>query len=454
MKDLFFAALANCPADYAEIRYEYFDGSEFSYRGIELETAGSNSRSAGIVRACVKGGWGICEFVNLDNLRQKVLEACADAALIGKETTMLAEYEPIPDLISKAEFINDFRGISYSDKLALIKAYNEQILGANSDIESSQVSYTERFRQIYFASTRGIYHYKELPQVILAMSAIARKDGQVQRSAESFSSKDDYNIVLNREAAAAELAQRASDLLKAPKCEAGRHTVVLRPDFAGVFIHEAFGHLSEADFLFENEPMQKLMQIGRKVGVKELNVVDDGTMPGMLGSQPVDDEGTPTQCTELIRNGELAGHLHSLETAGKMKAKPSGNARSIGAGHSPIVRMTNTYIKPGKLSKEELFAGVDDGIYACGLYGGQTMMEMFTFSAAHAFRIRNGKIAELLRDVVMSGNVFETLNNIDGIGNDLSIINRGGGCGKGGQSPLPVTFGGPHLRIRDVLIGG
>lgn len=454
MKDLFFTALSSCPADYVEIRYEYFDGTELSYRGAELETAGSSRRGGGIVRACVKGGWGICEFVSLDNLRQKVLEACADAALVGREKTLLADYEALPDVVSKAAFINDFRGVSYSDKLALIKSYNEQILGANHDIESSLVNYTERFRQVYFASTRGVYHYKELPQVILAMSAIARKGEQVQRSSESFSSQDDYSVVLNRETAAAEISQRASDLLKAPKCEAGRHTVILRPDFAGVFIHEAFGHLSEADFLFENEPMRKLMRLGRKVGVKELNVVDDGNMPGMLGSQPVDDEGTPTQCTELIREGELAGHLHSLETAGKMKARPSGNARSIGAGHSPIVRMTNTYIKPGKLSKEELFAGVEDGVYACGLYGGQTMMEMFTFSAAHAFRIRNGEIAELLRDVVMSGNVFETLNNIDGIANDLSIINRGGGCGKGGQSPLPVTFGGPHLRIQDVLIGG
>jgi len=81
-------------------------------------------------------------------------------------------------------------------------------------------------------------------------------------------------------------------------------------------------------------------------------------------------------------------------------------------------------------------------------------MEMFTFSASHAYRIRNGQLAELIRDVVMTGNVFETLNSIDGIANDLSIRNRGGGCGKGGQSPLPVTFGGPHIRIQDVLIGG
>ncbi len=82
------------------------------------------------------------------------------------------------------------------------------------------------------------------------------------------------------------------------------------------------------------------------------------------------------------------------------------------------------------------------------------MMEMFTFSAAHGYRIEKGTKGELLRDVVLTGNVFETLHAIDGFGNDMRIIQRGGGCGKGGQSPLPVTFGSPHLRIRNVVVGG
>jgi TldD protein len=79
---------------------------------------------------------------------------------------------------------------------------------------------------------------------------------------------------------------------------------------------------------------------------------------------------------------------------------------------------------------------------------------MFTFSAAYGYRIENGQVGELVRDVVLTGNVFQTLNNIDAFGNDGRIINAGGGCGKGGQSPLPVTFGSPHLRIREVVVGG
>jgi TldD protein len=82
------------------------------------------------------------------------------------------------------------------------------------------------------------------------------------------------------------------------------------------------------------------------------------------------------------------------------------------------------------------------------------MLEMFTFSAEHGYRITKGAVGELVRDVVLSGNVFATLDRIDGFGTDLKMIESGGGCGKGGQSPLPVTFGSPHLRIADVVVGG
>jgi len=116
--------------------------------------------------------------------------------------------------------------------------------------------------------------------------------------------------------------------------------------------------------------------------------------------------------------------------------------------------MTNTYIETGKIPLEELFSGIKKGVYARDCYGGMTTFEMFTFSAGEGYMIRNGKIAEPVKDVVLSGNLFSTLLNIEGIGNDLKIIESGGGCGKDGQSPLPVSFGSPHLRIKRVIVGG
>ncbi len=142
-----------------------------------------------------------------------------------------------------------------------------------------------------------------------------------------------------------------------------------------------------------------------------------------------------------------------MNTPAKMNEKPTGNARAINYRYPPIVRMTNTYIEPGNLSFEDIIADIKEGIYARNWYGGMTSMEMFTFSAGEAYMIRNGKIAEALRPVMLTGNVFSTLKNIDAIGNDLDM-NQGGGCGKGAQMPLPVANGSPHIRIRKCLVGG
>jgi TldD protein len=136
-----------------------------------------------------------------------------------------------------------------------------------------------------------------------------------------------------------------------------------------------------------------------------------------------------------------------------MGEKPTGNARAINYLYPPIVRMTNTYIEPGSTTFQDMIGDIKEGIYARDWYGGTTSLEMFTFSAGEAYMIRNGKVEELLRSVVLTGNVFATLNNIDAIGNDLDM-NQGGGCGKAGQSPLPVSNGSPHIRIRNCLIGG
>ena len=116
--------------------------------------------------------------------------------------------------------------------------------------------------------------------------------------------------------------------------------------------------------------------------------------------------------------------------------------------------MTNTCIGAGKSTFEEMIGNIDHGIYAIDMVGGQTTMEMFTFSAAYGYMIRGGKVAELVRDIVLTGNVFETLEHIEQVGSDLTWTRAGGGCGKGGQMPLPVGLGGPHVRIRDVIVGG
>jgi len=454
VKDRLFEALKASTGDYAEIRFEHEDQTRLAYRGKEMESVSSSKHSGGIVRVCTRGGWASATFDDLDDLDHQVAEACRCAELVGRETTQLAETDAGDGGDRTAAMDRDFRGVGLDEKLRLLTAYNDIILGADDAIESSFVTYFDRFRTVHFASTRGAYFSEERPQVGLAYAAVARDGSLVQRSHDGVSSAVTYDVVLGREEDIASVARRAVELLKAPPCAGGQYTVVLDQELAGVFAHEAFGHLSEADFLYENPKMRDLMHLGRTMGVAELNIIDDGSLGRTIGTHAFDDEGTPTGATALITDGVLTAHLHSLETAAKMGEKPTGNARAIGRGYEPIVRMTNTYIAGGKLSFDELIADIDDGIYAKGMFGGQTMMEMFTFSAGYGYRVRKGRVCELVRDVVLTGNVFETLHAMDGFGNDFALCEKTGGCGKGGQSPLPVTSGSPHLRIHDVVVGG
>lgn len=453
MKDRLFEALKKSSADYAEIRFETSDGTSLAYRKQEVDRANTWSLCGGIVRACKNGGWGVVVFDSLEGLDVQVQEACRCAALVGREKTILAEMPPVveerPALLGR-----DFRTISLDEKLDLLGEYNRIILGANSAIASSSVEYMDTMRVVFFANTRGTYFMEERPKVTCAFRATARDGALLQRAHDSVASAVSYEVVLGLEDMAREVAERAVALLRAPKCEGGPQTVILNHRMGGVFIHEAFGHLSEADFLCENPRMRRLMAIGREIGVNSLNVVDEGPLQWTTGSLSFDDEGTPTGRTVLIKDGILAGRLHSLETAGKMGERPTGNARAVRRDAPPIVRMTNTYVENGQRTVQELFQGVDKGIYACDAFGGQTEFEMFTFSAAYGYRVEKGERGELVRDVVLTGNVFETLKAIDGIGNDLRVLDGAGGCGKMGQAPLPVGFGSPHLRIRGVVIGG
>jgi TldD protein len=250
-------------------------------------------------------------------------------------------------------------------------------------------------------------------------------------------------------------AKKAVELLSAPPVKGGTYTVITDPRLTGVFAHEAFGHLSESDFVYENPRMQDLMVLGKRFGVENLNIVDDGTMEGGLGTHKYDYEGVPTRRNYLIKEGVLVGRLHSRETAGKLQEKLTGNARAVHFHHPPIVRMTNTFIENGASDFADMIKDIDLGVYAIKMRGGQTAMEMFTFSAAYGYMIRDGKVAELVRDVVLTGNVFETLMNIDMIGNDLEFIpNSPYGCGKGGQYWLRTGLGGPHIRIQNCVVGG
>jgi TldD protein len=453
LRDQIEDALTGVDARYVEIRVEDSESRHLRYRGRELEDVGRSSALGGNVRALADAGWGFASFNDLSQLKAKVAQAVHQAKVLHGEPITLADVDPVV-ATAPATVGEDPTKISLAEKKNILDRYAQIMMGAEG-VQSSSVTYGDANKRVTFANTEGSFIEQERIDVNMRLSAMARKNGDVQQSGVSIGSLGDFAFVRELDREAQDVADKAIALLNAEQIEGGEYTVVLDPILAGVFIHEAFGHLSEADHIYSEPRLQEIMQLGRRFGGALLNVVDGATVPreGLRGSYLYDDEGVPGQRTQLIKDGVLVGRLHSRETAGKLGERPTGNARAINYRFPPIVRMTNTYIEPGEGTVDDLVRDVKDGVYVKNWYGGMTSMEMFTFSGAESYRIRNGEIAELCRPVMLSGNVFRTLENIDGIAVDLDM-NQGGGCGKGGQSPLPVSNGSPHIRIQHCLLSG
>ncbi len=438
--------------DYLEIRVEQSESTGLSFRGEKLDSVDRSFSLGGGIRACHDGGWSFVTFNGLKELHERIEEAISQAKLVGKDKTQLATAEPIEDFVSE-KIKRDPRSVSLQDKRKLLEAYNQILLNFDPRIQTTMAGISDRFATKTFVNSTGSCIVQERLDVNGRFAAIAKgEDGIVRQGFESVHSRNDFDVLVGIEDRVRGAAERAVRQLEAKSVKGGQYTVILDPYLAGVFIHEAFGHLSEADFVYENPKMQELLTLGKPMGIEQLNVVDDATMENLPGSMKYDDEGVPGQRKYLIKNGVLTERLHSRETAGKMQETPTGNARAIRANYPPIVRMTNTAIEPGDTPLEKMFEGIEKGVYAVRMLGGQTNGEMFTFAAAEGYMIRDGKVAEPVSDVTLSGNVFQTLQDIDAISSDTLYTN--GGCGKGGQMPLPVSVGGPHIRIKNVVVGG
>jgi TldD protein len=451
MHDLISASLKGSSADYIEIHFEEGEATNIVYRGKRLEEISRGRSSGGNVRALVRGNWGFVSFSRLDGLRDKVDLAVEEAKLAGSEPFKVLTVEPVVDTVVP-QLKKDATTISLATKKELLDSYDDVML-CSPRIQSTAINYRDGRRRTVFANSEGSYIEQTKTDLALRLTAIAREGSEVQQAGLSLGSDGEFGAAENLHEQARELARRAAALLSAPQVKGTEYTVVLDPILAGVFAHEAFGHLSESDVVYQNENLQQVMVLGRKFGGRHLNIVDDPTVPKLRGSYKYDDEGTRAKKTYLIREGFLEGRLHSRETASRMGEKITGNARAMNYQFPPIVRMSNTFIESGSASLEEMLADIEEGVYVKNWYGGVTSLEMFTFSAGEAHMIRQGKLAELLRPVVLTGNVFTTLQNIDAIGNDLDM-NQGGGCGKAGQYPLPVSNGSPHIRIRRCVVGG
>ncbi|MGB3615508.1 MAG: TldD/PmbA family protein [Elainellaceae cyanobacterium] len=439
--------------DYLAIRLEFSETVAIALRGQQIDTLNEGISIGGQVRACHRGGWGFASFNRLSELVSYIEAAIAAARSVGQRETILAPVAPIQANRTLPLTGSNPRHIPLPRKKALCDHYAEVLHSADDRITATSVHYTDQSQHIVLATSDGTLIEQAWTDMEIRFAATARSGDRVQTGREVVGSRGGYEALEQLDLKAHSAAQRAVKALSLAPVKGDTYTVVIDPILTGLFVHEAFGHLSEADMTYENPDLLEVMSLGRRFGPENLQVFDGAALDGHRGSYYYDDEGVPATTTQLIRDGRLVGRLHSRETAGRLGEPLTGNARCLSYQYPPIVRMTNTWIGQGQTPAQSLLSGISSGVYARNWLGGMTNGEQFTFTAAEAWMIRDGELAEPVRDVTLSGNAFTTLADIEAIGDDF-YWDESGGCGKEEQSGLPVGCGGPSLRIRNVVVGG
>lgn len=234
--------------------------------------------------------------------------------------------------------------------------------------------------------------------------------------------------------------------------DAGLKTCVLSGTLAGMLAHEAVGHTVEADLVLGGSVASHCL--GKRVASDKISMVDFAhTAFGETAPLPIylDDEGTPAEDTELIRDGILVGYMNSRESAERFGMKPTGHARAWLFSDEPLIRMRNTAVLPGTDRLEDMIASVDDGYYLVNTNNGQAdTTGEFMFGVSMGYEIKNGKLGRAILDTTITGVAFEMLKTVDMV-SDHVTWESSGFCGK--KQPMPVGLGGPDLRCK-VTVGG
>lgn len=232
----------------------------------------------------------------------------------------------------------------------------------------------------------------------------------------------------------------------------GFYNVILDPEATGLFVHEIVGHCMESDIVLQNQNVENIFKTNRIIASPIVTIEDNPTIPMAFGSYEYDDEGIKARNVQLISNGRVNEYMNSLKTASRFNCSSNGHSRSVSYKFEPIVRMSNTYMKAGTTNVKDLFDSIDYGIYLKGASNSKGGLN-FNITYPECYLIKNGKVTQRIGSVRMFGNVEQTLGNIEYVANDFKLLGGGeGGCGKMGQWPLPVSSGGPHIKIKNVFI--
>ena len=435
---------------FCDLRYQDFSLTTIKATNRDMDTVQVIRKTGGNVRVLSGGGYGTFCFTDPEDLTLALKEAKTASDLIKGQKTLTIEEIHVDDV--KVLVNGDPRAVSIDEKKSLLMAYIDLFMSYEG-IVNLETEYYEQFTDTIILNTYGTEVRQEELICGINFRITSKREALTQITRLSLGGGESFYDLMDKEEEVKAKALQTLALLDAEPVVGGNYDVVLDSDVSGLFIHEAFGHLSEADNLTGNATLAQTMTLGTAFAMPGFNVIDNPNIKGLPGSYVYDHEGTKAKEIYLIKDGKLNGRLHSLESANYMNEKPTGHARAKNFGFTPIVRMGNIYIDKGTSTLDEMIGSIENGLYLFGSAGGQTSGDTFTFAVQGAYKIEKGQLTGMVRDLALTGHLFTTLKNIEMIGNEVSF-SKSGGCGKGGQILIKSGKGSAPIKIKNMGIGG
>ncbi len=395
-----------------------------------------------------------------DELSKDTLLAAADTASRIADSSGGDVSAALPDSATKCPVQSpveqDCEGIPISRKTALLSRADAAARAEDSRIVLVNVHYRDVKRELMICNSEGLW-VEDCGQILrLMVNVVVEANGRREAGSHGAGAQMGFELFdrVDPEEVGRTAVRQAVTMLDSQDAPAGPQMVVMANGWAGVLLHEAVGHGLEADAARKGITMYA-GKIGEQVASELCTVVDDGTMSGHRGSFGLDDEGTEAQRTVLIEKGILRTFMTDRLNATLMGLPLTGNGRRETYLHPPIPRMSNTFLEAGDTDPEEIMQSVKKGFYAVKFGGGQvdTASGQFVFNVTEGYLIENGKPTAPVKGATLIGNGPEVLKQVDMVGSDLELDPGLGMCGKGGQH-VPVGVGQPHLRIREITVGG
>ena len=419
----------------------------------ESDSVGVNVRLGevqSISQACEKRlglrlffGHSVASTVTSD-ISETSLERLLDQTCVLAAATAQDEYSGLPDAAELATGLPDLdlmdasaRGVTIEQKIEAARLAEETALQFDARINNSEgAGFQGSFNRVIYANSVGFSGEYEGSVFNLSVTPVAMLNGAMERD-HWFSSTRKYDLLDSPAAVGREAARRVMRRLGARRVRTQRVPVVFDPQTAkallGVLSRAISGHAlyQRASFLYG--------KLGERIASEMVNVIDDGTIPGALGSKPFDAEGVLMRKKSIVEDGVLTSYLLDTYSARKLGQSTTGNAsRSVGT--APVAAPTNLYLVPGRHTPEEILASVDEGFYATELMGfGVNPVTGDYSQGAAGIWIQNGALAFPVEEVTIAGNLSDMLRQIEMVGNDLHMHSK---------------IASPTIKIARMTVGG